>query len=371
MKRIVCRKIRALAMIVVVFAAVAPSCVLGATTHCRGARSVIGSVEAVVPAGIDVQEAVEIGGIKQWISIRGNDPRNPILLFLHGGPGAPMSGESWTFQRPWEDFFTVVQWDQRGSGKTFSLDGRKIDRSMTIRTMANDAEDLIRWLRRTYGKRKIFLLGHSWGSILGVMVAQDHPNWLYAYVGVGQVVNMRRNEAVGYQLTLNEARRLHNSVAVRVLQAIAPYPSVDGSIPESKTEIERKWDVAFGGMLYGHSKDDEAQRWSLSPYYSKYDVASAELGEKSTVEVLWPQLASVDFDSVIHFKCPVIIFAGAEDRTTPASLAEEYYERIQAPEKRLIVIDGAAHYVFMERPGKFLVDLVRYVRPLAGRGGQQ
>jgi pimeloyl-ACP methyl ester carboxylesterase len=357
-----------LALAVAAIALLGPLGTLAATPKPCDARCVIGSVEAVVPGGIDEQRAVKIGGMEQWISVRGNDPGNPILLFLHGGPGSPMMGESWTFQRPWEDFFTVVQWDQRGSGRTFSLAGRKVDRSMTIDRMEADADDLIEYLRRTYGKRKIFLLGHSWGSILGLRIAEHHPEWLYAYIGVGQVVNMRKNEAAGYQLTLARARALHDLKAVKSLEALAPYPNDDGSVPWRKTMREREWDVALGGMLYGHSSDDEEQRWSLSPAYRKQDVISAGLGEESTVGVLWSQLAAVNFDGVTRLGCPLVIFAGAEDFTTPASLAESLYDRIQAPQKRLFVIQGAAHYVFMERPGEFLMDLVRYVRPLAGRG---
>lgn len=324
-----------------------------------------------MPGGIDEQRAVKLGGIEQWISVRGNNPDNPILLFLHGGPGSPMMGESWTFQRPWEDFFTVVQWDQRGAGRTFSLAGRKVDQSMTIDRMEADADDLIEFLRRTYGKRKIFLLGHSWGSVLGLRIAEHHPEWLYAYIGVGQVVNMRKNEAVGYQLTLARARALHDLKGVKALEALAPYPNDDGSIPWQKTAKEREWDVAFGGMLYGHSSDDEEQRWSLSPAYRNQDVVSAGLGEASTLKVLWSQLEAVNFDGVTRLGCPLVIFAGAEDFTTPASLAESFYDRIQAPHKRLFVIKGAAHYVFLERPGEFLLDLVHYVRPLAARGAEQ
>jgi dipeptidyl aminopeptidase/acylaminoacyl peptidase len=144
------------------------------------AREAVADSQRVTPGGISELKAIEINGIKQWISIRGNDPRNPILLFLHGGPGSPMMAESWTFQKPWEDFFTVVQWDQRGAGKTFGEAGRKVDPSMTVDQMQADAEAVVDWLRRTYQKPKIFLLGHSWGSILGVKVAQHHPEWLYA-----------------------------------------------------------------------------------------------------------------------------------------------------------------------------------------------
>ncbi len=326
------------------------------------ARAAVAASQKIAPGGINDLMAVEIGGIKQWISVRGNDPANPMLLFIHGGPGSPMMPESWTFQRPWEDFFTVVQWDQRGAGKTFSAAKRKPDSSMTIDEMQSDAEQLIDLLLQKYGKKKLFLLGHSWGSILGVRVAQHRPELLYAYIGVGQVVNMRRNEAVGYQMTLAAARAAGNKEAIRDLERMAPYPSADGSIPHLKTNIERKWDVALGGMLYGQSDDDESQRYALSPQYDGYDSRSAEIGESATVTILWPQLASVSFDDVTVFKCPVFIFGGSHDMTTPEPLAFDFYSRIQAPDKKYFKIDRASHYVFNEAPGEVLMDLVLYVR---------
>jgi hypothetical protein len=103
--------------------------------------------QKVAPGGIDEFKTVEIGGIQQWISVRGNDPHNPILLYLHGGPGAPMMPESWTYQRPWEDFFTVVQWDQRGSGKAFASAHRKITQPFSVDRIVADAEELIQYLR--------------------------------------------------------------------------------------------------------------------------------------------------------------------------------------------------------------------------------
>ena len=329
------------------------------------AREAIADAQRVIPGGIDELKAVEIGGIKQWIHIRGNDTRNPILLYLHGGPGSPMMAESWTFQRPWEDFFTVVQWDQRGAGKTFGESGRKVDRSMTVDQMQADAEALVDRLRRIYGKEKIFLLGHSWGSVLGVKVAQHHPEWLYAYIGVGQVVGMRRNESVGYEQTLAKARALNNVQAIKELESIAPYPNADGTTSLAKLVTERKWDVALGGMIYGHDSDNEMQRWSMSPDYTAADVKSAELGEASTIGVLWSQLSQIDFAGVSRFECPVFIFAGAEDRTTPETLAKEFFDRIQAPQKKFYEVEGAAHYVASERPGIFLLDLVRDIRPLS------
>lgn len=331
------------------------------------ARAVIAASQPIAPSGINVLRTVQIGGIPQWISVRGNNPANPILLFLHGGPGSPMMPESWTFERPWEDFFTVVQWDQRGAGKTFSAMHRVPDKTMNVAEMQADAEQLIEWLRQTYGKRKIFLLGHSWGSILGLRVALHRPDLLYAYIGVGQVVNGHRNEVIGYQQTLAEAEKVRNQAAIKELKSLAPYPNPNGITPMSKVLVERKWDVALGGMIYGQSTADMSKIWAMSPDYTDYDNASAALGEISSVKILLPEMETVNFDDAIRFKCPVFIFAGAEDRTTPESIAETYYESIQAPEKKFFKVERAAHYVVTEAPGEVLVDLVQYIRPLAAK----
>ncbi len=333
------------------------------------ARAAVAAAQKVAPGGIDELRAVRLGGIDQWISVRGNDPRNPILLFIHGGPGAAMMAESWTFQRPWEDFFTVVQWDQRGAGKTFSSAKRQLDKSLSVGRIQADGEELIALLLKTYKKDKIFLMGHSFGSELGVRIAQHHPEWLYAYIGVGQLVNGQLNEAIGYKETLAEAERVGNKQAIEELKAIAPYPEADGTIPPAKTMAERKWDVALGGMIYGQSDDDELLRRSMSPLYSDYDVQSSDLGEDASFNALWKEATAVDFRNTTQFKCPVFIFAGAHDRTTPTTLSKEWFSHVQAPVKKLFIIENAAHYVVNEAPGDVLVDLVENVRPLdvAGR----
>ncbi|MGH8146026.1 MAG: alpha/beta fold hydrolase [Rhodanobacteraceae bacterium] len=330
-------------------------------------RAAIAAAEALPPHGINKLMKVEIGGIPQWVSIRGADPSNPILLFIAGGPGAPEMPESWTFQRPWEDFFTVVQWDQRGAGKTFSSANRIPDKSMTMAQMQADTEQLIGWLRQRYGKKKIYVLGFSFGSILGLRVALDHPDWLYAYIGVGQVVNAQRNEVVGYRETLARAESTHDEAAIKALKALAPYPNPSGPTPISKILQERRWDAALGGMRYSQPQVDSAQLWALSPDYSDDDVKSAELGELSSVEILVPQIENIDFDDDRNFACPVFFFAGKQDKTTPSSIVAAYYKTIHAPVKRLFLIDNAAHYVMNDAPGKVLMDLVKYVRPLSQR----
>jgi len=327
-------------------------------------RKQIAASQSLPPGAIDELKAVEIGGIKQWISVRGADPKNPVLLFLHGGPGTTMMGETWTYQRPWEDFFTVVQWDQRGAGKTFSEARRKTGAPLSVDLMAKDTIELIQYLTKTYGKRKVILVGHSWGSVLGLEVAKRRPDLLYAYVGIGQVVNMVRNEAAGYELTLAEARRQNNAKAVAALEAIAPYPEPDGSIPLQKTAVERPWAVALRGMIYSRTALDDAEL-RLSPQYSAYDVESASQGEMKTVFALWPELSKVDYFGLHELSCPLIIFAGEHDTVTPGRLSKEFFDQVQAPFKRYFLVPNASHYVVNEAPGVALVDLVTDVLPLA------
>lgn len=337
-------------------------------TSFADARSLIGLSQRVAPGGISELKEVKIGGVEQWISVRGNDRANPILLFIHGGPGAPMMPESWTFQRPWEDFFTVVQWDQRGAGKTFSAANRQLETPLSMAQMQADTEQLIEWLRATYGKKKIFVMGHSWGSVLGLKVAQRHPEWLYAYVGVGQVVNARRNEAVGYQQTLAQAIAAGNEQAIRELKAIAPYPEADLAKFIPKVYVERKWNAVLGGMSYGQTEDIGERLRALSPDYTDYDVESARLGELSSARQLAPELLEVDFDNATEFRCPVVFFAGVHDRTTPETIVEEYFAKIHAPHKQLFKIRRASHYVVNESPGEVLMDLVLHVLPLSSEG---
>src|SRR5580693_7394587 len=189
------------------------------------------SRKIVSPNGVDELLPLQINGSTQWVSIRGKDRRNPIILFLHGGPGSPTMPADYTFQTPWEDYFTVVQWDQRGAGKTYAAnDPKTIDSTMTIEQMTEDAEEVVRYLQKHYDKKKVFLLGHSWGSVLGVRLAQRHPEWFYAYLGIGQMINTRRNEQDGYAFALSRARAQHNAVAEQELSALAPYPGDAGKL---------------------------------------------------------------------------------------------------------------------------------------------
>jgi pimeloyl-ACP methyl ester carboxylesterase len=329
------------------------------------------SRKIVSPNGVEALTAVPVNGTMQWISVRGRDRRNPVLLILHGGPGSPTMPTDYTFQGPWEDYFTVVEWDQRGAGKTYtSNDPKVVAPTMSPDQLTRDAEEVVSYLQKTYAKRKIFLMGHSWGTVLGVRLAQAHPDWFYAYIGVGQVVNMRESEHIGYEFAMVQAKNHYNNEAVKQLVALAPYPGDVGGLTIARTGTQRKWLMYYGGLTYGRTDFRyDANAWELSPDYTQNDLDAFESGSLFSLEHLLPALEAVDFDAVTTFKCPVFLFEGRHDYATSHELAARWFEKIRAPKKELVWFENSAHMVMQEEPGKFMFRLVKDVRPLAASAG--
>lgn len=333
-------------------------------------RIIAANRKIVSPNGIQDLVELHIDGINQWLSIRGRDLRNPILLVLHGGPGSPDMPLAWTFESPWEDYFTVVEWDQRGTGKTYASNTETaMAPGMTIAGMTKDAAQVVEYLRKRFHKRKIFLMGHSWGSVLGVELAQRHPDWFYAYIGVGQVVNTRESEKEGYAFALREARAHHNAEAIRELKSIAPYPGT-APLTIGRITVRDKWEMYYGGLAWGR-KDYQfaADAWKLSPEYSQRDHDLIDKGSLFSLKHLLRPFLAVNFDHVTRFGCPIILFVGAHDYTVSHKLTEQWFDKIRAPSKRLVIFADSAHMIFLEQPGRFLVDLVRYALPYADKSG--
>jgi pimeloyl-ACP methyl ester carboxylesterase len=324
----------------------------------------------VTPNGVEKLISVQINGTTQWLSIRGKDRRNPILLFLHGGPGIPFMPFAWTIQSPWEEYFTVVQWDQRGAGKTYGAnDPNAIAPTMTVAQMTDDATEVVRYLEKEYGKQKIFILGHSWGNVLAMALAQKHPEWFYAYLSVGQVVDMQRNEADGYRFALEQARSHQNADAEKELLAIAPYPGDPAKFTPEKVGIQRKWVISYGGFVYGANLNGFGAAVSLSPDYSSRDVDAFGASNQFSVSQMFEAMVKIDNTSVTDFKCPVFLFEGRHDYVTSSATAAEWFGSVKAPAKKLVWFENSGHMVMLEEPGRFFYHLVSYLRPLAAQAG--
>jgi proline iminopeptidase len=334
------------------------------------ATGIIGNWRKIVsPRGIDERLQIPIGGTNQWISVRGRDSRNPIILMIHGGPASPEMQTGWTWAGDWEDYFTVVQWDQRGSGKSYlANDPAVIGPTLSLERISEDAGEVVQYLRHRYAKDKVFVIGHSWGSLVGLTLAHQHPEWLYAYIGMGQVISGKDNERVGYDLTLKLAEAQKNTAAINELKSIAPYPETDGSVPAPKIMLERKWSVSFGGLTYGRKGlDFYSDLAELSPDYSLQDVAAVDKGSELSLPRLLPDLLNFNFTAVTRYECPIFMFEGRYDLTTPSQVTAEWFKRVQAPKKGFVWFENSAHMIEVEEPGRVLVHLVEDVRPLAGK----
>lgn len=317
--------------------------------------------------GIELLEEITIGGVKQWIQVRSRDKDNPILLFLHGGPGAGGLAMAHVFQDTWEEHFTCVQWDQRGAGKSFN---EGIPRSsMTLEQMKADTIEVVQYLRKRFKREKIFLLGHSWGSYLGIHAIKKKPEWFYAYIGVGQVVNMREGEKVSYGYTLRMAKEHGNKKALEQLLSLAPYPS-ENMI--EKLNIQRKWLLKFNGTLYhetGFIPFLKAIKAIVSaPEYSISDVGNFMKGIMFSVDALWEPFMASDMETLGYdFHVPVFFFIGRNDYQVPAVLAFGYFQKIRAPYKQFVWFEESAHFPMLEEAEKFAEELVNRVLPIAGK----
>ncbi|MHA1256657.1 MAG: alpha/beta fold hydrolase [Promethearchaeota archaeon] len=305
-------------------------------------------------------EKVKIGKIDQWIIIRGHDKGNPILLFLHGGPGSIEGPFAYKFQRDLEEHFIIVNWDQRGAGKSYS---RKIPKdSMTIEQFILDAHELIQLLLNRFNQEKLYLVGHSWGSILGTLVVSRYPELIQAYVGIGQVVNILDNEKVSYRYTIEQAKERGNEKALKQLKKLEPYPEKD--INDTKAlRKQRKWLLKFNGVMHNESGWWPHLKIALgSPEYSLKDMIKSIGGLKLSLKTLWSQLFEIDFPKQIpELKVPVYICMGRFDYNTPFELARKYFNQLQAPKKEFIWFENSAHMLNTEESEKFNDFLINTV----------
>lgn len=331
------------------------------------AREIVADMHKIVtPNGVQETFVATLGGAKQVVNVRGADRDNPVLLFVHGGPGAVEMPFAWTFQRPWEDFFTVVHYDQRGAGRSYPLnDPEALAPTMTLERYRDDAIELIDLLRERYGKRKVLLMGHSWGSFVGLSVALERPDLLYAYIGVGQGIDFRESEKVGMAWARAKAVAEGNDEAVAAIDALAPYP--DGAFTIEKADGWRKYAMPYGSLLYNRPPEDTLyfRQPRLSPLYTATDVEAWGKGSAFTVTTLWPRLAEISFADAGQVEVPLVFMLGRHDYTVPSPVAAEWLEQVDAPSKELVWFEHSAHMPMFEEPGRFLAALLQNVAPLA------
>jgi pimeloyl-ACP methyl ester carboxylesterase len=311
------------------------------------------------------QRFVRIGGIEQWILIAGDSPANPVLLMVHGGPGQPQWPDAARF-KPLEKYFTVVLWDQRGAGHTFGRYGAHTQ-NVTLQQIVDDGVDLSRYLCRTLGRKKIVLLGHSWGSLVGVHMVQQAPELFAAYVGTGQMANFHADALIQYRLILAKARRDHTVAELKTLQALGPADPGNGqqysAYRKYLPSVMAPTDLAYL----------KAQQWNAPALARAYPKEGPDVGAgaKFSRPLLWPYVIKADLPKTAGtIDTAFFVIQGQDDVLAATRQAVDYFHVVKAPYKHLTIVPHAGHFALMTAPNAFLDVLAKKVRPVAmARGG--
>lgn len=308
---------------------------------------------------VDELVFVRLGGVLQAVHICGHDARLPLLLFLHGGPGMPhmpFAHANADLQR----CFLVVHWDQRGAGKSYSPVLNEGD--LSIEQLVSDAHELILWLRARFRKSTVLLVGHSWGSALGAIVAARFPSLVSAFVGIGQVSNLQTSEHMRFHQALGHARQLQDSVATAALTRLGPPPYT--SVRQSDA-LER-WAQRLSSRHHAPITSATFFRLALSsPIYSWIDVAQIPFGRRFTERCLWGEIfGQIDlFVQVPRLEVPVYFLVGRHDVIVAHELARHYYDALEAPRgKTFITFERSGHWPHLEESELFRAILTGPVR---------
>jgi pimeloyl-ACP methyl ester carboxylesterase len=315
-------------------------------------------------AGIDQSSFVSIGGIDQWISIRGEDRANPGLLVVHGGPGEAQWPAREKY-KAWEKAFTVVQWDQRGAGHTFGRYGTQTP-ELTLNRIAKDGIEVAKYVCRTLSKTKIVVLGHSSGSIIAIRMVQMKPELFAAYVGTGQVASWKASVNAQFDLLLEKARRRGDQATVKELEAIGrpdpanatQYFTFSKGLGAAMAPTDQDWLKSMRASLPELKASDPTELQNL-----------ADGMEFSAKRLLPDQMATDLPATAVRIDTAFFIIQGREDVVTPTNAAIDYFNLVSAPAKELIVIPDAGHFAFMTASEAFLSGLTEKVRPVAIKRG--
>lgn len=293
---------------------------------------------------IDERLLVPVNGTTLDVRLRGTKGENPVALFLHGGPGVCDRHFVLEDQSPLTDVCTLVCFDQRGSGRSYTRE--QAARSMTMDEVVEDARKLVEFLCARFRQQKIYLIGHSYGSFLGVTLCQRAPERIAAYVGLGQLADGPENERISYEFVWNEAQKRGDQKAIADLTRIgAPVDGFYKSLDD--LTVQRNYMTKYGGAAHGESRSIFASMVLpvlRSPEYTLLDLLKYAKGAYYNLRQLWaPVIACKFLETVPKLDVPVYITQGRFDLNTPPELAKAWLDALDAPKKEWIWFENSAH----------------------------
>ena len=292
---------------------------------------------------------MDINNVRQCVSIRTQNESNPILLYLHGGPGDAAVPLVAKYNHDLENIFTVAVLEQRGAGKSYSP--FSADETICIDTFLDDVYELSLNLLKRFGKKKLYLVGHSWGSVLGLKFIQLYPHLVHSYIGCGQVVNMSKSSRLAYEYALQKNIEIRNLKAVEKLETI-DYTYRSPSWLNDLLFVTGQV-VKFKGSLYGKTNYNRfILDFLFSSDYSPKDLINRQKGSLQAIKYLWQELMDIDFEEVKAFDVPVIFVEGRIDYHVSSTLVHTYFESIKS-EKQFYWFDKSCHFPQWSEPKKF------------------
>ena len=322
--------------------------------------------------GIDESIYIDINGIHQYLHIRGEDIANPVMIFLHGGPGSPMGFAAPYYQRPIEKEFTVINYDQRGCGRTYYANGQSTD-NLTTEQLERDLDAIVDYARRHFGQEQVVIMGHSWGTILGAHYVHDHPEKIAAYIGVSQGVNnLYSGKIMLAEKALALAEKAENADkddAAKLSGALERMKQVQAFDEMELSDLMTASSLSAKYLSCGEEMSSLGQVWTgiTSPYMNLTDVRwflnmsdteSFFAMEEDLMREAFFGFDLTEFGS--EYKFPVYFICGSNDCAIPQEPTAAYYETITAPDKALVTIPNSGHSMFMDKPEEFAAAVLGF-----------
>lgn len=301
---------------------------------------------------IDYSENIEVNGDIQNIRVRASEKGLPPVLFLHGGPGVCDRHLIMKNHSALAEKFTLVCWDQRGSGKSFHPSVK--ESKPTVETYLDDVAFMLEYVAGKFGARRVAVVGHSWGSIIGLLTASRRPDLVAVYIGEGQFVDGDRNEAESYAFCLDEAKKRGDKRALALLEGGAPR---DGVYPSRKAMMTQRDCLSrYGGAVYGEKQGlvkGLLMPLLKSPEYSLGDIVKYARGATYLTDVMWSDIVGQRLGVIKRLDVPVAVTQGRHDFNTPSAIAKEWFDALEAPYKKWVWFEDSAHSPDAEEPEKW------------------
>ncbi|MGL5068530.1 MAG: alpha/beta fold hydrolase [Sarcina sp.] len=295
------------------------------------------------------QEYVNINGILQFLYHSGTSYDNPVMLFIHGGPGITESNYAYLMQEEWEKDYTIVHFDQRGSGKTLVENPENYP---SMDDILNDTKEIVEYIKEKYKKDKVVIAGYSWGSIVGSLFIKKHPKDVLCYIGIGQVIDMMENERLLFKKLRYEFEKLGNRRNLRELKSIGEYPEKACSkTMRSKFDkverLQRRSSLAGGKTLF------MMKSFIKSPLFRLRDLKGFILSRKSNEKLVEFLMKFNLYDYSFNYEVPIFYILGENDWQVPTMISKKYFKEIHASQKEIYIIKNAKHRPMFENKEEF------------------